>query len=67
MSGSISKGFHRTGIVVALLIFAFCTIALALQSNGVSVWHWIVMLIASLFIYVVIRLIGWIVNGFIGG
>lgn len=67
MNGRISKGFHRAGVVAALLIFIIFGIALALQNNGVSIWHWIVIIVACLVIYIVLRLVGWIVNGFTTG
>lgn len=67
-SHRIHRGFHRTGIVIALIVAAL--VSLVLFKDGVDVQYWKlqfgVALGVPIGVYVFSRAIGWIIAGFVG-
>ncbi|ASG44053.1 hypothetical protein CES93_10610 [Citrobacter freundii] len=70
MKNRVSVGFHRVGMLATFAVFIIFTGALCAQLlfneyANVSIWHFIVVLLACAAVYVVCRMIGWVINGFI--
>lgn len=70
MSNRITLGFHRIGIVVAVIVFiAMIISAASFGGNGVqglSLDALLECLLTAVIIYCVFRLLGWAINGFAG-
>ncbi|OPW96018.1 MULTISPECIES: hypothetical protein [Citrobacter freundii complex] len=64
MKNTISKGFHRTGILFATPIFIFGLLFLSADTPEMGM---LISLICALFVYGALRLVGWTINGFIKG
>ncbi|EJM1769172.1 hypothetical protein [Escherichia albertii] len=62
MKNTISKGFHRIGILLAILVFIFGL--LSTETRGFSLFDILVSLICALLVYSVTRLAGWAIKGF---
>lgn len=62
MKNTISKGFHRVGILLAILVFIFGL--LSTETRGFSLFDILVSLICALLIYSITRLVGWAIKGF---
>lgn len=66
-SHRIHRGFHRAGIVIAVIVAAI--VSFVLLDNGVSQYSLqfgVVGLGVPLAVYVFSRAIGWIIAGFVG-
>ena len=64
MKNMISKGFHRVGILLAILVFIFSLLFSTTDTQGFSLFDIIVSLIIALFVYSITRLVGWVIKGF---
>lgn len=64
MKNTISKGFHRVGILLAILVFIFGLLFSSTDTQGFSLFDILVSLICVLLAYSVSRLVGWVINGF---
>lgn len=62
MKNTISKGFHRVGILLAVLMFIFDL--LSTGTRGFSLSDLLISLICALLVYSICRLVGWAVKGF---
>ncbi|EFJ8418532.1 hypothetical protein AAAD23_000677 [Escherichia coli] len=67
MKNTISKGFHRTGVLLAILVLmlSFGFFLLTGAGAGISLFAVLVSLVCALLTYGILRLVGWAVNGFI--
>lgn len=70
MSNRITLGFHRIGIVAAVIVFILLLIAAGIFGNsgvqGVSFDALLECLLIAVVVYCLFRLVGWAVNGFSG-
>lgn len=64
MKNMISKGFHRAGILLAILVFIFSLLFSTTDTQGFSLFDILVSLIIALFVYSITRLVGWVIKGF---
>ncbi|VVT52693.1 hypothetical protein UYSO10_4224 [Kosakonia radicincitans] len=67
MKERISKGFHRAGIALAVVLLVLMFLVLSSEYQGISIFHILVIFIISAASYVAMRLIGWVINGFVKG
>ncbi|WBT59316.1 hypothetical protein [Kosakonia oryzendophytica] len=67
MKERISKGFHRVGIALAVVLLVLMFLALSSQYERMSIFHILVIFIISAASYVAMRVIGWVINGFVKG
>ena len=65
MKNTISKGFHRLGILLAITAFIFGLLFLSTDTRGVSLHEALISLICALLVYGALRGVGWAINGFI--